>query len=569
MFIKKTYNKKTGRTYLAVVEGYRDVVAKYSRTKTIQKLGYLDELQKDYPDPIAHFTAVAREMTAQKPPQKVSVELNVAMQIDSKNVCKCIGYAPLLQIYHELNLHKFWNNRARNLNVAYSLNDIMKLLVFSRILDPTSKKKTFENKDRFFEHSNFSLNDVYRSLTQFSKYIEACLRHINENISSRNTDVIYYDVTNYYFEIDKADNLRKKGFSKEHRPDPIVQMGLFMDSDGIPISYKLYPGNTNDCETLRPGLAEIKRNSDFGRVIVVADKGINSQKNIVFNLLQGDGYVYSQTVRAGHKELKDFVLDESDYRQIGEGYKIKSRVYPREINVKDIYGNKKTVRIDEKQVVFYSQKYADRTKSDRAAAVAKAHDLVSSPSKYNRATSMGAAKYITNLEFDSKTGEILTVKNKPFFDEKKLHEEEKWDGYYAIVTSELDKSDEEIIGIYRGLWQIEETFKVTKTELEARPVYLSREDRIESHFLICFIALTILRLLQKRLQNRFSTHKIAESLLKTNCVHLQENYYLLSYRNEVTDALKADMQLDLTHKFMTLGQLKNIFANSKKSQITL
>jgi len=564
MFLKKTTNKKTGRTFLAIVEGYWDTKTKTSRTKTVQKIGYLDELQQEISDPITHFENLARKMTAEKPKESVSLTFDLREELGKSEGMRSVGYAPLLEIYHELELPKFFNNRARNLQVEYNTNNIMKLLVFSRILDPASKKKTYENKDRYFEHSDFSLNDVYRSLTHFSKHIEACQKHINEHIPNRNTDIIYYDVTNYYFEIDEADNLRQKGVSKEHRPDPIVQMGLFMDSDGIPISYKLYPGNTNDCETLRPGIKDIKRNCDFGRVIVVGDKGMSSHKNIVLNLLQGDGYVYSQTVRGGHKELKDFVLDESGYRQVSEDNKIKSRIYPREISTTNIHGKKRTVRIDEKQVILYSKKYAKRAKADREAALAKAHDLVNHPAKYNRATSLGAAKYVKNLDFDSTTGEILTLKHRPVFDEAKLREDEKWDGYYAIISSELDKTDEEIIEIYRGLWRIEESFKVTKSELEARPVYVTREDHIQAHFLICFIALTILRLLQKKLGNQFSAHKIAESLCCANCLHLKENHYLLVHRDEVIDAVKELLDIDLTRKFMTLGDLKNIFGNAKK-----
>ncbi|NLB81526.1 MAG: IS1634 family transposase [Clostridiaceae bacterium] len=569
MFLRQATNSKTGRTYLSIVEGYWDSKAKISRTKTIRKIGYLDEFQKDFPDPIAHFKDIAQQMTAEKPINSVSLTFDLSEEMAANETPRSMGYAPLSKIYHELELHTFFNNRARTLQSKYNTNNIMKMLVFSRILDPTSKKKSYENKDRFFGHTDFSLNDVYRSLTHFAKHIEACQNHINARISKRNTEVVYYDVTNYYFEIDEADNLRKKGVSKEHRPDPIVQMGLFMDSDGIPISYKLYPGNTNDCETLRPGMAEIKRNCDFGRVIVVADKGVSSHKNIVFNLLQGDGYVYSQTVRGGHKELKDYVLDNSGYRRIGDEYKIKSRIYPREINMTTTSGKKKTVRIDEKQVIFYSEKYAQKAKADREAPLLKARDLVNNPTKYNRVTSYGAAKYVKNLNFDPKTGEILTAKHKPIFDERKLREDEKLDGYYAIISSELDKTDEEIIEIYRGLWRIEESFKVSKSDLETRPVFVTREDHIQAHFLICFIALTILRLLQKRLGNQFSAHKIAESLSRANCIHLKENHFLLFYRDEVIDALKAHMELDLTRKIMTLGEIKNIFGNVKKHSITL
>jgi transposase len=278
-----------------------------------------------------------------------------------------------------------------------------------------------------------------------------------------------------------------------------------------------------------------------------------------------DGYVYSQTVRGGHKELKDFVLNESGYRSVGDGFKIKSRVYPREISVKDITGRKKTLRIDEKQVAFYSEDYAKKAKSDRQAALLKARDLVNNPAKYNRATSYGAAKYIKNLVFDKDTGEILTSKQVPIFDEKKLKEEEKFDGFYAIITSELDKSDEEIIEIYRGLWRIEESFKVTKSDLESRPVYLSRIDHIKAHFLICFIALVIARLLAQSLDNRYSIARIVATLKKVMAVPLEENVYIFNHSDEITETIQDKLGINLMHKYLTLGEIKIILGDTKKS----
>jgi hypothetical protein len=296
----------------------------------------------------------------------------------------------------------------------------------------------------------------------------------------------------------------------------------------------------------------------------VADKGMNTHKNIVFNLLQGDGYVYSQTVRGGHKELKDFVLDESGYRQVGEDFRIKSRVYPREITVRDIHGKLKKVRIDEKQVAFYSERYARKAKADRQGALAKAYDLINNPAKYNQATSYGAAKYVKNLVFDKGTGEIVTTKQIPVFDTKKLQEEERFDGYYVIITSELDKSDEEVIEIYRGLWRIEESFKVTKSDLKSRPVYVSRHDHINAHFLICFISLMIARLLALRLGNQYSISRIVESLNKVTCVPLEENWYAFHYADEITETIKANLGIDFGYKYLTLGEIKKIIADTKK-----
>jgi transposase len=241
------------------------------------------------------------------------------------------------------------------------------------------------NKDAFFDNFNFSLDDVYDALTHFDKISGALQQHLHEQVTkqyARETDLAYYDVTNYYFEIDEQDELRRKGVSKEHRPDPIVQMGLFMDSEGIPISYNLFPGNTNDCETLIPQTKDLRRDFGIGRVIVVADKGLNTARNCYFNTHNlKNGYVFSQSVRGGHKELKDYVLEQSGYQVNKEGFKIKSRIYPREIELERADGGKFKTRIDEKQVIFYSPDYDRKAKTDRAATVAKARQMANTLSQ--------------------------------------------------------------------------------------------------------------------------------------------------------------------------------------------
>lgn len=575
MYLKKSFNPKTGRTYLSAATNYHDPVKKQSRTRTIKSFGYVDVLENIYPDPIAHFTSVVEKMDAEEKMSKSldQIKINRAATLSIGNINrKYFGYAALSKIYHDLKLHTFFVNRARNLNIEYILNNVVKLLVFERLRDPASKKKAFENKDRYFETMDFSLDNVYGALSILTKYRDDLQIHLHNKIKAlygRTTELVYYDVTNYYFEIDEQDGMKRKGVSKEHRPDPIIQMGLFMDTMGIPISYRLFPGNTNDCETLHPMLAELKRDYDIGRAIIVADKGNNTAKNINYHVMRGDGYVYSQTVRGAHKELKEYVFDEDGYTWLGDDYKIKSRIYPREISV--IGNNNKPIkkRIDEKQIIFYSRDYDRRAKAEREPALLKAMELVRDPGKYNRATSYGAAKYVKNLEYDKKTGEIITSKKKPVFDEAKLREEEKFDGYYAIVTSELDKSDKEIIDIYRGLWRIEESFKITKSDLKTRPVYLSRQDRIESHFLICFIALTIIRILQHKLGGKYSANHIIESLRRIECTRVDKNLYIFDHVDEISLAMKDALGIDFSKEFLTLKEIKNILALSKKSSSAL
>ncbi len=581
MNLKVSHRKKTGRTYLSIVKNYRDKNTSIPKTSTIKSLGYLDELEKEYEDPIAHFKEVAKKMTEEEnAKKKLTLSINMDEQLaqgtdDRKN----LGYAAILKVYHELGLHRFFNNKARNEDFKFNTNSIMLLLVISRLLSPGSKKKAFEEKGRYFERFNFSLVDVYRALSHYAKIAKECQRYLNEQIAERygrNTKIVYYDVTNFYFEIDKADEFRKFGPSKEHRRNPIVQLGLAMDTDGIPLHYELFPGNKVDKETFRSVIGEVRKNYDTGRIVVVADMGIITGDNIYY-LTGGknrNGYIFSFTVRGGAKDFKEYILDEKGY--VGQDgkplpedpkdvtFKIKSRRTPREINVTLKSGRKKAMTVHEKQVIFWSKKYADKAKAERAEIVKKAMDMIADPQKYNKAISYGAAKYVKNVEFDKDTGEVLPGDQHPYLDEDKLAEEEKYDGYYAIVTSEMEMSDEQIMDKYRGLWEIEETFRITKSTLEARPVYVSRKDRIDAHFLTCFIALVIIRLIQKNIGQRYSAERVIECLNKISCSNEQDNLYLFDYRSELSDDIGDALGIDFTHKRLKLGEIKNILATSKK-----
>jgi transposase len=569
MYLRKKQVKKTGRTYLSIINGYRDKDSKKSKSVTIESLGYIDELKKEYDDPITHFEQVVKEMNEKEKLQNAPVIFTVDTCEHLKPNCtnrRNFGYAAISKIYHELKLDVFFTNRQRYLKADYNTNNIMKLLVFSRLLNPSSKKKAFEDKEYFLENSDFSLDDIYRSLSHFNKHAEDAQLWIHNQITEqyhRDTKLVYYDVTNYYFEIDKPDELRRKGVSKEHRPNPIIQMGLAMDTLGIPIVYKLFKGNESDKTTLIPMLKELRRKYNLGRIIVVADKGLNTGDNIHYNTFRKNGYVFSQTVRGANAELKKYVLNEDGYEWFGKDYKIKSRIYPRKVTFKD-NGVEKTETVDEKQVVFYSKDYDLKAKAERAPVIAKATDLVDNPSKYKKATSYGAANYIKDLVFDKETGEIITVCHKPSIDLEKINEEEEMDGYYAIVTSEFKETDEHIIEMYRGLWRIEEAFRVTKSDLEARPVYLSLEDHIRAHFLTCFIALVIARILQHRIGNKFSVGKIIESLNKVSCSHVEQNYYLFDYCDEVTEAIGNATGIDFGSKYMKLADMKKILGKVKR-----
>ena len=570
MYLKTILNKKSGRIFLSIVHGYRDKQTGKSCSKTIQALGYLDDLQKEVKDPILYYTQVAKEMNEKHKEAKAPLVFKFLADdlIDRTSVQrKNLGYAAFSQIYHELSIHKFMINRQRSLKIDYQLNDVLKMLVFQRILEPASKQKTFDGKDRYFEKYDFTLADVYRSLSRFRHYKDDLLLFLHNQVTQRygrDTTNIFYDVTNYYFEIDEPDQLRKKGVSKEHRPNPIIQMGLLMDRQGLPITYKLFSGNTNDCSTLLPILSEVRKQYDIGRMVVVADKGVNTSENVGYNLIQGDGYVFSQTIRGANKELKAFVLNQSGYRNIGEEFKVKSRFYPRELTVTNVYGKQVNVPVDEKQVIFYSEKYAKRAKAEREPALMKARELIATPGRFTQSTSYGAAKYIKDLVYDKKTGEIITAGHAPHLDLEKLKEEEQFDGFYAIVTSEYDLSDEQIIETYRGLWRIEESFRITKSDLETRPVYVSREDHIEAHFLTCFMALLFLRVLESKTEGKYSPARMIESLNAVSGAHLQENYYMFDYIDQVVEHIGSAIGIDFSKRILSLGEIKIILAATKK-----
>lgn len=569
MYLKKT-PQKNGRIFLSIVDGYYDKKKGYSRQVTIEKLGYLDELKKQYEYPIEFFSQKVYELKTIKAERKAAVSVTffpedkIASDIVYR---KNFGHTVLSQIYHELEINKFLINRQRSTRMDFDTNNIMKLFVFSRLLNPASKKKTFEERERYFEKNNYSLDDIYRCLSFLNKHKSNLQLWLNDRIRQlygRDTSLVYYDVTNYYFETDKTDDFKKKGVSKEHRPNPIVQMGLFIDKNGIPITYQLFPGNTNDCLTYRPNLSRIKKEYNLGKIVVVADKGMTTGDNIWYTLSAGDGYVFSMSVRGSDKELKDYVLNDDGYEWLGDEYKRKSRLYPRTIQVTSTTGKKLKKTVHEKQVVFYSEKYDKKAKAERALVIAKAQELIANPSKFTRATSHGAAGYIKNIDFDKETGEILNTTKALQLDLEKLKEEEALDGYYVIITSEYEETADRVIDMYRGLWRIEESFRITKSDLEARPVYVSREDHIEAHFLTCFVALVIARILEMKIEHQYGITQMLESLKKSECTYMQMNYYLFDYYDDVLKVIGNKFGIDFSKRIRSLGEIKKIFADTKK-----
>jgi len=577
MFLRKNTSKKTGRTYLSIVQGYRDNDGK-NKHKTVQKAGYIDVLEKTYDDPIAHFTAIAAEMEKERLTSKnVTVTINMNEQLDRNKVKrKNYGYVVYSKIYHELEIERYLKNARRHENFEYNTDAIMRLLVYARLLYPGSKRNAVTIKERFFENFKFSLDDVYNALTHFDKISDALQRHLHEKIREqygREMDLVYYDVTNYYFEIDKQDELRKNGPSKEKRKKPIVQMGLMLDKLNLPIMYKTFPGNTHDSQTLMPMLTAIKKEYGARRIVTVADKGLNSGDNIAYSIALGDGYIYSKSVKGASEDFKKWILDEAGYRTLndeeGNNYKLKSKIVPdAEIYITTEQTGKKRkkkkVKIEQKWIVFYSKKYAARAKFKREEAVEKARRMIENPAQYRSNIDYGAAGYINNIKVDKDTGEIINIEDILTLDLKKIEEEEKYDGYYAIVTSEFDDADEKTIKRYKELWHIEESFKITKSVLGTRPFYLRDSAHINAHFLVCFISLLIARIIEKKLAGKYTIDAINEVLRSVSCSHLEQNVWLFDFANDVTDDINRVFGTDFGRKAMTLQEIKSNLALSKR-----
>lgn len=581
MFVKQ--NKSHKGILLTFTVGYRENGK--VKHKNIETIGYLDDLKKVYDDPISHFKEVAKQRTKEQINELVIKNLSSKI-IDNNSTAKNLGYIALKKIYNELDLNNFFKTKQSKLNIEYNLNDIFQLLTYSRIMYPGSKKETYENKNIFFDDFDFTLKDMYRSLDYFNSYKDEILSLIwnkTKDTYNRDTSSVYYDCTNYYFEIsyndedlvDEEGNIlekgyRKKGPSKEHRPEPIIGMGLLMDKTGIPLSYNLFPGNESEKTTLRPTLKETKRNFGIDRVITVADRGLNTSDNTVFiagknddNHTNHDGYIFGQSVRGADQEFKDWVLNQEDYRidkfiedDCEISFKHKSRIFAKTIQIKRNGKRTNKTEIYQKQMVYYSEKYAKKQRKDRELVIAKAIDLIENPGRYTRATSVGAAGYINNYEYDTKTGEIIG-KNLSLNIEK-IQEEEKFDGYYSIVTSELEMSDKEIRDAYKGLWKIEESFKITKSTLEARPVYVWTKEHIEAHFLTCFISLVILRLLEHKIERKYSSEKVINSLKKYTSTNIEHDIYIQNFRDNIIIDLENSFKIDLSRKYLTLSEIKKI-----------
>lgn len=533
--IRKDPKKRGGviKTHVRVVEGYRPGPGMPTKQRTIKSFGYLE----DQEDPEA-FMARVRDFNATYRAENVPLRIEApgtARMYSEENRRQNYGYKFLDAVYDLLEINTFIKDyeKSHRFRGEYSPSDIFKFLVLARILRPDSKRASCQMKDGFYGmRMDFTLPDVYRSLDCFADFEVELQRHLNERVKEtigRDLSYAFYDVTNYFFEIDfpdGEDDLRKKGVSKEHRIDPIVAMGLFMDSNGLPVSMSIFPGNTSDSLTLQPTMKDVKESYGLGRLVVVADKGLNSSKNIDAIVNNGDGFVFSQILKGKKgQRYKEKLFDESGWTS-NEGGTYRYKLFEEEYEGKDKDGRKEIRK--RKVLLYWSKAEADMARRKREEKLEKAARSV-----MNNAYGIkkGIDEYTKEDIVDLETGEILeNTKKLRSVDLEKAENNAMYDGYFCIITSELDYDERKIRQVYGGLWRIEQSFRIMKTDLYARPVFVSKNEHIRAHFLICFVALLIIRIIQHCMKEKaLSAERIARALgaatcqvLKGGIIHLDD-----------------------------------------------
>ena len=578
LFVKRQ-KRKDGRVYLSVVEGYRGEDGKV-KTRHVRSLGYLDELEGLYDDPVAHFRAevAAENEAARAEAAPITVTLHPLQRIDKRAEGRIdMGAAvPSAYFHRELGIRDFFERRRTSRGFSYDPCRILELLTWNRVSEPGSKAAAFAAKDRFPRKCGFTLDDVYRSLDYLAANADKLVKHMNGSIEEargpRDRTRLYYDVTNYYFEMDGEDEegLRKKGVSKEHRPEAIVQMGLLLDAEGVPLDYELFPGNVNDMSTMLPMMrkAGLRGAGSPGgeRVVVVADKGLNTSANIAACVLDGNGYIFSQSVRKATKGLKSWVLDDAGYEESASGsFKIKSRISEKAVYVTGEDGKRRRVMVPVKEVAFWSRDFCERARHEHAKVVEKSRAAIAR-GDMSSAVARSSAKYAKDVPVVEATGE--KAQHNWVLDEARIAEDAKMDGYYCIITSEQEWPERDVIEAYRGLSRIEESFRVMKSTMDARPVYVWTREHIEAHFLVCYVALIEMRLMQADVEratgSRPSAEAVAEALRNMTGHRLDANVYHFDYRTDLTDALCSCVGIDLSRRVMTRGQMRQVMADVRK-----
>ena len=543
--------------------------------KVVEKLGTYENLKESLnEDPIKWAKNYVEKLNQQEKEgtRNILVKYNPTKIIE-KNQQNSFngGYLFLEKIYYELGLNNICKDISKKYKFEYDLDNILSRLVYGRIIFPASKLATNDLSKRFIEQPNFELQHIYRALEVISKetdFIQSELYKNSLKVSKRNTNILYYDCTNYFFEIEEESGLRQYGPSKEHRPNPITQMGLFMDGDGIPLAFNISSGNTNEQVTLTPLEEKILEDFKLSKFIVCTDAGLASYANRKFNDKDERAFITTQSIKKLKKHLMDWALSADGWHLTGHNkeYNINEINENEEIFKDKIFFKERWIKendLEQKLIVTYSLKYKNYQRQIRNSQIERAKNAITTKTfKLDKCNQNDYKRFIkrTNITAEGEIAEkkILSINNEI------IEKEEKFDGFYGVCTN-LEDNAEEIIKVNQRRWEIEESFRIMKSEFKARPVYLSRDDRITAHFTTCFLSLVLLRFLERKLEEKYSSSKIIDCLREMNFMESIGNGYIPTYtRTDLTDDLHDKFGFRTDYQIITNHSLKKIFKKIKE-----
>ena len=549
-------------------------------TKHVERIGNLEEVKKiagdkDYKVWLKDYVKNYNEEHCKK--EIITIKKNNKKIIDSNVNNKFnVGYLFLEKLYNQLNIKNICDSISDKYKFQFDLNEILSYLVYARIIYPSSKLETFKQCQNFIEQPKFKLHDEYRALSYIAKnmdFIQEQLFNNSKTIVKRDSSIIYYDCTNYFFAIDNEDDLRKYGISKEHRPNPIVGMGLFMDGDGLPLSCNIYPGSMNEQKTLIPEETKIVNNFklDSTKMILCTDAGLSSDEIKKFNIKDNRGFVITQSLKKLKGEYKNQVFDKSEWRisnDLKNIYNLETiendetlrEKYYETLFYKIIETETKSVKQD--LIVTFCFKYFDYNRNIRNNQIERAKKSIETNNFTRKGKNLNDYRRFIDSLNSTDNGEI--AENTTYsINQALINEESKYDGYYALTTN-LVGDVSEIFKIVKGRWEIEESFRIMKSDFLARPVNLTREDRIKAHFMTCFISLFIYRLLEKKLGYKYTTSQILYTLRNMNVLESIGDGYIPEYiRTNLTDDLHELFNFRTDYEINTYKDFKKIFENLK------
>ena len=573
MRMRLNIRKINNYSYYSIIKDYTNLNGKRT-TKIFEKLGNQQQVEERFGknNTIDEIKKYIQNLNNEDKGEIIKKEFNTSKKIPM-NLKKQfnVGYLFIKKLYNDLKLDEICNNIQNKYQFHFDLNEILSYLVYARIIYPSSKLETFKQCQNFIEQPKFKLHDEYRALSYIAKnidYIQENLFNNSKNIINRNSKVIYYDCTNYFFEIDEEDDLRKYGISKEHKPNPIVGMGLFMDGDGIPLSFNIYPGNQNEQKSLIPEENKIINNFklDDSKIILCTDAGLASDEIKKFNVKDNRGFVITQSLKKLKDEYKKEVFDKSNWRiandfknfynldTIEQDSSLKEKYYDT-LFYKIIQTETKSVKQD--LIVTFSFKYFDYNRNIRNSQIERARKSIENNQITRKGKNQNDYRRFIDSINSTDNGEV--AENITYsINQDIIAEEEKYDGYYALTTN-LVGDVNEIFKVVKGRWEIEESFRIMKNDFLARPVNLSREDRIKSHFLTCFISLFLYRLLEKKLDYKYTSSQILNTLRNMEMIeHKGYGYEPIYERSKLTDSLHDIFKFNTDFELLSYKKIKKI-----------